>query len=303
MEEKIKNGYGIIAARFQTPYLHEGHLNFINEVLERHDKIILFLGVAKGQPTEKDPLDFETRKLMILEMFPNFTILPIVDNKSNKVWSRELDTRIAEIKGNNKVMLYGSRDSFINSYCGGNPTTEIEPKIILSATPIREKVVDKAIKSQEFRCGVIYGLASRFPSPFITVDVACIDRKNEKVLMAKKPNESGFRFIGGFVDSDDDSIMGAAKRELFEETGGGVEVNSFKLIGEHKIDDWRYKNNKEKIFTMFYTCDYVYGRPVPSDDIEYVEWVDIRKLRASNIEPEHKPLVEILCLELKMPLS
>lgn len=35
---------GVIIARFQTPYLHDGHLELIEAVKEKHEKIIVFIG-------------------------------------------------------------------------------------------------------------------------------------------------------------------------------------------------------------------------------------------------------------------
>lgn len=34
----------VIIARFQTPYLHEGHKQLINQVTENHAKLIILLG-------------------------------------------------------------------------------------------------------------------------------------------------------------------------------------------------------------------------------------------------------------------
>ena len=44
----------VIIARFQTPYLHEGHQNLISQVREAHSKLIILLGdKPPGRQQEK----------------------------------------------------------------------------------------------------------------------------------------------------------------------------------------------------------------------------------------------------------
>jgi bifunctional NMN adenylyltransferase/nudix hydrolase len=57
---------GVIIGRFQTNRLHEGHINLISHVLSNHKKAVLILGVSRVQNTKKNPLDFASRKAMIL---------------------------------------------------------------------------------------------------------------------------------------------------------------------------------------------------------------------------------------------
>ena len=38
--------HGVIIGRFQTPELHSEHIKLIQYVLDRHEKVILFLGVS-----------------------------------------------------------------------------------------------------------------------------------------------------------------------------------------------------------------------------------------------------------------
>jgi nicotinamide mononucleotide adenylyltransferase len=71
---------GVIVGRFQTHYLHEGHLDLISHVLENHSQVIIMLGISRKQNSKRNPLDFATRKLMIendlkLEYTPNCIFL------------------------------------------------------------------------------------------------------------------------------------------------------------------------------------------------------------------------------------
>jgi bifunctional NMN adenylyltransferase/nudix hydrolase len=61
---------GVIVGRFQVPELHDAHKDLIETVCDKHDKVIIFLGLSPLMVTRENPLDFESRKQMILESSP-----------------------------------------------------------------------------------------------------------------------------------------------------------------------------------------------------------------------------------------
>ena len=61
---------GVIVGRFQVPELHPGHIDLIQTVCDAHDKVVIFLGLSPLMVTRENPLDFESRKQMILAKFP-----------------------------------------------------------------------------------------------------------------------------------------------------------------------------------------------------------------------------------------
>lgn len=259
---------GVIIGRFQTPYLTDGHRFLIDRVFERHADVIILIGVSKGQPTKRNPLGYEERRTMLQKSYPTALIEAIEDRLSDTEWSQAVDSIIHGLRLN-EATLYGCRDSFITYYSGEHKTCILETPHEVSATGVRAQVSKEVLDSEHFRRGVIYATTKRIPSPFLTVDVAMIKAVarvtgdlaqwyDYYVLLAKKSGEQYFRFIGGFVDSSDESITHSAKRELFEETGG-VEADDFKLIGETRINDWRYAKDEENIFTCFFTCKYIFG--------------------------------------------
>ena len=131
---------GIIVGRFQLAELHNGHLELIQGVVDKHERVVLFLGVSPVLATQRNPLDFESRKQMILDKFPNVTVLYIKDIKSDELWSEKLDEQIADIISPTQTLaLYGSRDSFINHYKGKYQTIELENEVYYSATDERRK--------------------------------------------------------------------------------------------------------------------------------------------------------------------
>ncbi len=286
--KELKSDVGVIVGRFQVAELHEAHLELIDSVIKRHKKVIIFLGLSPCKTTFNNPLDFEARKRMIEDTF-DVNVLYIKDEPSDESWSKKLDEQIEDVIGPNQTaILYGSRDSFIPHYTGRYPTVELEPKRYVSGTALRKKISNEVKGSKDFRAGVIWAVGNQFPCCLPTVDVAIIDKSNNRILLAKKPNEKLYRFVGGFAQPTSPSYENDAKREVIEETG--LEVGDLTYIGSSLIDDWRYRNEINKIKTLFYMATYVFGSPKASDDISEVRWFDLKTMKVEDIVEEHRPL-------------
>lgn len=290
MQEK-RNEIGVIIGRFQVHELHFEHKKLIQSVIERHNNIIIFLGTTDAIGTKRNPMDFITRKLMIEEVFPSgiTMILPLPDKKSDKVWSDNLDLKIIEVFGGKKATLYGSRDSFIPFYKGINDVCELEPDSYISATDIREKVSHVTKKSSDFRAGIIYSVYSQYPMVYSTIDV--IIKRNDEILLGRKQGEKNWRFIGGFVDVNDDTELQSCKREVKEETG--LEIDNLKFVCSQSINDWRYRKDSDKnIMTHLYEADYIFGSPQPMDDIAELKWFKNNDYIKDILVEGHKELFE-----------
>jgi bifunctional NMN adenylyltransferase/nudix hydrolase len=125
----------------------------------------------------------------------------------------------------------------------------------------------------------------------------------KRILLAKKPGEDLLRFVGGFVDPTDGSLEHAASREFREETGG-AEISGFKYIGSFRVNDWRYRSERDKIMTALFIGTYAFGSLTPSDDISSLEWVETSTFLEEgwiqkNVMEEHWPLALALATELK----
>ena len=284
----------ILPVRFQNSFLHEGHRKLIDYAGLKNHYTIIVLGVAPTRLTYNNPLSFEIRKQMVQAEYPKVRVESLPDYKYDDVWSLKLDDLIETIipdQNRNSITLYGGRDSFINSYTGKHNTLSVNSISInkLSASDIRTVLHNKIENDQNWRSGIIYASAHRYPVSFQTVDIAVVDFERYRVLVAKKPHEKLFRFVGGFVDPTDISLETAAKRETMEETGM-IETDDYKYIGSYRIDDWRYRKSKDKIMTAFFTCKFISGIPKASDDISMVEWKTIYTMNELEFEPEHRPL-------------
>ena len=293
-KDTVNADVGVIVGRFQVHELHEAHIALIDIVAEAHDKTLIFIGLSPLRNTTTNPLDFASRRKMINEKYPDVEVHYIEDNRSDAIWSKTLDREIRKwTKPNQTVLLYGSRDSFIQHYVGDSDTKELESTFFISGTEIRRRISNNFEKNKDFRAGVISASFDRYPTSFTTVDIAIMN-DDGKILMGKKANEQHVRFIGGFASPDSPHFEADARREVKEEAG--VEIEGIKYVGSTLVNDWRYKSESDKIKTIFFVAKYVYGRPTAGDDIEHVVWVSIEDLLSGStiVMDEHFVLVDML---------
>lgn len=284
---------GVIVARFQSHSLHQGHTDLIDTVLSRHPRVFIFLGLSPLKNTLRNPLPFKDRKSMIEERYGNrVEIFHIDDNRDDQKWSNNLDAQVNKwLNPEQTAVMYGSRDSFIKHYLGKFETCELEPEIFISATEIRKKIINNHPSSEDYRAGLIVAPALRFPVVYQTVDVAVHDGRG-KFLMAKKPNESKWRFIGGFSDPNSLSLESDARREVSEEVS--IEISDPVYIGSSIINDWRYVSEKDTIKTAFFIAKHLYGNPEANDDIAFVKWLNSSEMTNNNLMEEHHILLAML---------
>lgn len=274
---------GVVIGRFQTPYLHEGHIGLLNHVTNKHNNVIVFIGVPKIQNTNRNPLDFPTRRRLIQEQYPKIIVLPLEDNRCDEKWSQGLDNAIRTIYPERSALLYGGRDCFIPHYHGRHVTEEIKSIQSHNATDLRRETAFTVLDNEDFRAGVIYGINKQRPVTYPTVDIVVANNKGQ-ILLARKPSETLFRFVGGFVDRTDENYEMAARRELTEETQ--LSALEMHYITSQKIEDWRYAREDSGIMTtLFLTYDWdQMGVPTASDDIAEVKYFDLKDLFETETE-------------------
>jgi 8-oxo-dGTP pyrophosphatase MutT (NUDIX family) len=129
---------------------------------------------------------------------------------------------------------------------------------------------------------------------FHTVDIAVVDIFQNKLLLGQKPGKDYWVFVGGFTDPVSKNDEEDAVRELYEETDITINPNQLRYIGNYFIDDLRYINSQNKIRTHFFVTYLNKGcfNIIPKDDIEFLNWFDIKELEENNniISPRHQHL-------------
>ncbi|MEY3240180.1 MAG: hypothetical protein RIR11_1618 [Bacteroidota bacterium] len=285
-----KSGTGVIVGRFQVVELNKVHKKLIGQVVKRHEKVAVFLG-SNPAPSDMNPIDLLFRLDLIDEAYgEKIEVAEMPDLPDDRIWSQELDRRILELRPEGSVTIYGTREGFTERY-SGRYTTEI--------LEVSEDEMPELLDAKDewdvpsFRAGMMYAAMRRFPTVYPTVDIAVMDEEMEKVLLARKENETKYRFPGGFADPSDDSFEMSAIRELMEECGD-IEVDNLIYLGSAAIEDWRYRDSADGIITHLYLCTHQTGEPEAQDDIAEVKWFDMKKVREDMFVPEHRILFQML---------
>jgi bifunctional NMN adenylyltransferase/nudix hydrolase len=291
---------GIIVGRFQFDTLPIGVIENILKVMSENSHIAFILCNSNIKCTASNPLDFRARQRMITEsleshpkpysversgMLGDIHFCYVNDSHSDEIWSKNVDKNVIDLvrkyKNIERINLYGSQENFVNHF-HSDLTDQVFPccfkvsaldsSVYLSVAKIKKQVLS-VNPSLEFRSGMIASSLQRYPVSYQTVDVAVINRQTNKILLVRKPDEQSFRFIGGFADPDSMSLEDDAEREVSEETG--VKVNNIKYLASTRVDDWRYRNEVDKIKTALFIADYVSGTPKGADDVAEAAWFDL----------------------------
>lgn len=295
---------GVAVGRFQVASLHWAHHDLIEQVCKRHDKVLVFVGLSAVKGGRENPLDFEARKQMILADFPNVTVGYVEDSVSDAVWSKNFDREVRKLlTPSQSVVVYGGRDSFIERYHGKLPTRQFEQESYTSGSEQRRHIASHSTKgTSEFREGVIWGVFNRFATCFPTVDIEIRDETETKILLGRKPDETQFRLPGGFIDPEKDKTAeSAARREAYEETR--ITITDPKYVASVVVDDWRYRNEVDKIMTFVFRAKVLQGPVLTGirsdlDDLAETRWFEVAKIKRNEIVSTHHPLFDVLGIEL-----
>jgi bifunctional NMN adenylyltransferase/nudix hydrolase len=303
MQEKLSTDFlntGVVVARFQVPELHQGHHDLIRKVKQYHKKVIIFLGVTSTLDTD-NPLDYPTRERMVKKHYPDITVAPISNSEYDDVWAETLDNKIREIEPRNKILLYGSRDSFIKYYkpYGKFECIDFLPDVDMSGTEMRAEVCNEVRDTEDFRRGLIYEKHNSWPKVFPTVDIIITrNNKGPEILLGQKHKEmkSGkWRIPGGFIEKRHSGGLNAAVAETKEETDLTILPENLTFITQMNIDDWRIRKSKDVIMTtLFHThiSDIDTSNLAKAgDDLGAVKWFKLSEA-LEIIHPIHKPLLE-----------
>jgi len=276
---------GVVIGRFQTPYLHEGHQDLINYARNKSDKLLILIGVSDAVGTDREPMDFETRKGLFLN---NDIVMPLKDMPCDIDWSNQVDNIIKSLAFE-KAIIFGGKDNSICGYYKGEHEINIMiAKSDKNATDLRKSV--KVKSSQDFREGIIYHTQKRYPIVYSTVDI--IIKKDGKYLVGKKGDK--YCFVGGFVDAGDKTLQDAALRELKEETGI-TQFCTIDYLGSMKINDYRYAKTKDSIMTNCFIVTYPKDFGNEIEDKEFKDFVWCRKEELNDLLHDfHKPLLTLI---------
>jgi bifunctional NMN adenylyltransferase/nudix hydrolase len=290
---------GVIIARFQAPNLTDAHKYLLTQVATRVDRVLVLLGVAPVIGLKKNPLEYAIRARMVQDWwnveYPSreLNVVPLLDCPTDFEWMYRVDQMIGAINLNGPATIYCGPDGAGPHYklAGGKWPIEVLDSVGGHATKVRENLAPRY--TEDFRAGIIYAIERGFNNPKPTIDV--IIRDGDSVLLGHKHidrREDGreWRLIGGFVDVADESLEVAVRREVLEETG--LEVSEPMYVGSAQVADWRYRSGPEGILTSVFSCERVFGKERPADDIDALRWFP-RAEASKVIHPIHEHLLSL----------
>ncbi len=282
---------GVIMGRFQVAELHEGHRHLIEYALRENDQVAVIIGHGEALLSPRNPLPPLVRTRVVQELYPDVVILQHKDHPNDAEWSTRLDRLLEETFPEATVRLYGSRDSFAPHYGGKLPVITVPELGSTNGTAHRAEIFGTCDWGKAFREGMIAAQHLRPALSYQTVDIAVVRHSTNELLLGQKVTDGDkWRVIGGFVDPTDESLEGAALRELREEAGNLL-THEVTYLGSYRVDDWRYRGEKDKLLTSLFLTYHMGGAPKAGDDLARVAWHSLATLDLDTIVESHRPLV------------
>jgi bifunctional NMN adenylyltransferase/nudix hydrolase len=277
---------GVVVARFQAPFLHEGHRAVLNTAMQEMDETIVLLGCSDlDARTPENPLLYVQREAMVRSAYRDHSlrIMPLQNSKSNDDWSKLLDILVFSTFPGCEAHIYIGRDSVVpKCYTTGKCKIRLVDEIAeRSGSEIRASIA--AESNGQFLAGQVFALNYQFPRAFPCVDVAVT--RGTEVLLIQRADTSAWCFPGGFVDPTDATLEMAAQRELFEETGLSCE-GTLEYVSSRQIVDWRYRGRDQIISTLF-QVPHSFGSPVRKEETLDFKWLDLRDAHPGSIDIAH----------------
>ncbi len=119
------------------------------------------------------------------------------------------------------------------------------------------------------------GFSYKYPRPAVTVDIIIVSAENQILLIQRllPPFKDCWALPGGFIDMEE-SLIEAAERELFEETGlKNIRLEQFRSYGDVNRDP------RGRTISVVFFGAYDNRMTIKAgDDAKKVKWFDLRKL-------------------------
>lgn len=115
-----------------------------------------------------------------------------------------------------------------------------------------------------------------FKKPSVTADVI-VEQENQILLIERKrsPYKGMWALPGGFLDVDKETVIQAAQRELYEETGLKTELRDLSLVCESSNPK---RDERGHIVSLVYATQHYEGQLKAGDDAAKARWHPLNNL-------------------------
>ncbi len=292
----------LFIGRFQP--FHNGHLDGIKQIFERgFDKVIIGVGSAQEEHTEKNPFSFYERKEMIEVALKdlNVEVHPIPDFGDNVKWTKYILENLP----------------FFDAVISGNPYVEVcfkahEKKFVrldirlsVKGTNVREmiargdekvnelmneeilRVLEKFGAKERLEELILEKLENPYFQPSVTADgiihydggIVLIERKND-------PFKGKYALPGGFLDREDEDLVETLRREMREEIN--LDLEDVFEVGSYSSKD---RDPRGRVITVAYAARGV-GELKAGDDAKSYKIVPISSIKEMSLAFDHNKIVE-----------
>jgi len=258
----------LVHSKFQFLSFTDKQLEIIKEKQQIFDKVVFGIHVPYLQSSSENPLSYDMVVNMLKQELNTNDYTPIINGNIKN---------IGKIYQNYKI-------SYVNL------------DNILDGNYYAQGYTDNKIFELGRRAGALETALAGYPKTIMCTDIAILSEHNTSIFLGKRDTEAKYRFIGGHVDSGkDQTLEECAKRELMEEAGS-FESTPMQYVWGGMIDDPRYANSRDKIYSALFKTNIVFGKPDAGDDINVIQEFDIDILNSPILYfvEEHIPLAVAL---------
>lgn len=274
---------GVLIDTFQYIKLPKKLKKLAKKLQKECDEFLILVSLKEIKNTTNQFLDYNTINDWLKRKFPKATIHQIVDCESNFHFSQQIVEKIYDktTSPDWRTLIYAFNDT-LEHYNGSYEINSLGARHV-------ENIGMRKIGGKQYRRGMMDASIIRYATGFPTIDVVAYQYSVEsnKILLGRKEGSDNWHLPGGFFDPQkDNSFLDTAKRELFEETSIQAEV--LKHFDSMKVDDYRYKNEFDKIITTIYEFQIPFETVLnPTDDL-----IEVRMFSCDEIMKDEFPIMK-----------
>lgn len=289
---KTKTKIAVILSKFQVADIPSKMDEKLTEIMEDYDEMFAIIQTSQIPFTSAYPLDVRNILNMLEDIDEPITgWVAIEEGNTEAVFAKRVRDYMRAVSSprNAYEITYFNFDSKM---------PKADDVINMSRVYESAEISDVPLDNAVYRQGIIDGASQGYASDIAVVDIAAIT-EDGRIVLGRKPDDTKYRFPGGFCDTNDESAEVTVHRELREETGictAKSRAGKTSYVCSHLTNDYRKREDKDKVLTFLYHVPIKNEVEMKAaDDLTFVELVPLDEVNPEDMIPGH----EILMTELK----